>query len=164
MGLTGYKELFNQNIPLPSVSTLGRHLGNWNFESGILHEVFEFLKSKVATFEKDVHKDCILTLDEVSITKGKVFDLRSKSYLGFVTLVDENDQNVQPEYAETFLVFMLAGIAQRWKQPVAYYYTNKKTYGKLYKPVILDILKKSEYIDLIVWAIISDLGAVNQAM
>ncbi|XP_011858941.1 PREDICTED: uncharacterized protein LOC105556459 [Vollenhovia emeryi] len=47
-GLSGYKELLKHGFPLPSLRTLNRKLENLKFQSGILHEVFQFLHIKVS--------------------------------------------------------------------------------------------------------------------
>jgi len=46
-GNNGYEELLKQNIPLPSLRTLRRRLQNLKFSTGILHEVFKFLRIKI---------------------------------------------------------------------------------------------------------------------
>jgi len=37
-------------------------------------EVFEFLKIKNAQFENNIHKDCVIVLDEMSITPSDNYD------------------------------------------------------------------------------------------
>lgn len=160
-GNSGYKELIKHGLPLPSIRTLQRQLENWEFKSGIIPEAFEFLSIKVPLFRDNIYKDSLLIIDEVNITPGKVFDCSSKSYVGFVTLGSNDDTT---ELADHCLVFMLAGISCRWKQPVAYYYTNKSTNGRHYYQVVTNIIQKAENIGLKVHGIVSDMGSANQAM
>lgn len=69
------------------------------------------------------------------------------------------------EVATHVLVFMLAGISQRWKQVIDYYYyTGKHTDGSKFKPLILNFIEKAHGIGLDVHAIVSDMGSANQAM
>lgn len=159
-GYSGYRELLNQGFPLPSLRTLNRKLENLKFQSGILHEVFDFLNIKVSQFKDARSKDCLIVLDEISITSGTVFDTSTNTYLGRVTL-PEHDKN---EVATHGLVFMLAGIGHRWKQNVAYYYTGPRTNGSAYRQIILSLIENAEAIGLFVHGIISDMGAPNQAM
>jgi hypothetical protein len=51
-GSSGYEELLKQNFPYPSVRTLQRRLKRLKFNSGILNEVFNFLKIKVESFNE----------------------------------------------------------------------------------------------------------------
>ena len=113
-GDSGYKHLLQQIIPPPSIQTLQRKLEGLKFDSGILHEVFKFLKIKVESF-KNVERDCCLVLDEMAITPGKTYDKNLNKYFGNVTLLNHEG------LATHVLVFMLAGINARWKQVVAYY-------------------------------------------
>ena len=160
-GVSGYKEIMKQGIPLPSIRTLQRQLENWDFKSGIIEEAFDFLKIKIPFFKDEIYVDSLLVIDEVGITPGKIFDCSTKSYVGFVTLGDNKDST---ELADHGLVFMLAGISHRWKQPVAYYYTNQSTSGYHYYQVVRDIIKKAENIGLKVHGVVSDMGSANQAL
>lgn len=51
-GTTGYKHLLEQGMPLPSIRTLQRRLEQVPFSSGILSEVFSYMKVKVKTVNK----------------------------------------------------------------------------------------------------------------
>jgi len=61
------------------------------------------------------------------------------------------------------LVFMLAGLASRWKQVVGYYFTGDGFDGAVLKPIILQIINKAESIHLHVNNITSDMGPTNIA-
>lgn len=62
------------------------------------------------------------------------------------------------------LVFMLGGIFIQWKQIVAFHYTPDGFNGACLKPIIEQIIEKTEFIGLHVHSITSDMGSVNQAM
>lgn len=64
-------------------------------------------------------KKCSLTLDEMSIEANTVYDSSSGQVMGSVTLPGHGG------IATHGIVFMLSGIASRWKQTVAYYFTGK---------------------------------------
>lgn len=55
---TGYNLLLQNKIPLPSIRTLQSRVSELKFGSGILTEIFDFLKIKVAAY-KEEHKVCI---------------------------------------------------------------------------------------------------------
>ena len=159
-GVSGYKELLKQGFPLPSLRTLRNKLENWKFKSGDTNEVFEFLKIKVSQFKSSLDKDCLLVIDEISITPGACYDNATGSYIGYVTLPG-HDSSV---LATHVLVIMLAGIAQRWKQVIDFYYTSKSTDGRKYQSILLNVIKKAHEVGLWVVAITSDMGSSNQAM
>lgn len=94
----------------------------------------------------------------MNITAGNIYDNSIKEMLDQVTLPNHNGE------ADQALVFLIAGLASRWKQIVAFYFTNKKTCGKTYKPIIIEIIKKCEEIGLRIHSITSDMGAPNQSM
>lgn len=139
--------------------TLNRKLENLTFQSGILHEIFEFLNIKVSQLKNDRDRDCLLVLDEISISAGTVLDISTNTYVGHVILPRHNNNDI----AIHVLVFMLASIGHRWKQTVAYYFTAK-TNGSVYKDIILEIIQEAEKIGLRVHGIVSDMGSANQAM
>lgn len=140
-GGSGYEELLKQGYPLPSVRTLQRRSQNLKFDSGILHEVFEFLRIKVESFESH-EKDCVLILDEMAITSGNVYDCSLSKYFGNVTLPEHSGM------ATHVLVFMLGGVITRWKQVVAYYYTSDSVNGAVFHDIIECIFQKAEELQL----------------
>ena len=88
-GSSGYKELLNQNIPLPSERTLRRKLEHINFEPGISDEIFDVLQEQVSQFTDDRERDCMLAIDEMSITAGEQVDPFTKCSFGLSTLPDK---------------------------------------------------------------------------
>lgn len=156
-GSAGYKVLLQQHYPLPSERTLQRRLQNIQFEPGVLTNVFDMFEVKVKEMN-DMEKTCCLTLDELSLTAGVQYDASSGNLLGNVTLPQHTGS------ANHALVFMLGGITTRWKQTVAYHYTNLKTDGAVYKNIILDIIHRAADIGLHVEAVTCDMGAFNRAM
>lgn len=154
------RELLNQGFPLPSLRTLNEKLDGWKFTSGISDEIFQFLKFKISSFKSDKDRDCLIVLDEISITSGIQYDASVADYIGYVTLSDHNSK----ELATHGLVFMLAGISHRWKQTVAFYFTGNSTNGSKFNTIILEIINKAESIDLNIYGIVSDMGAPNQVM
>jgi len=81
-GTSGYNSLLKIGLPYPSVRTLQRRLENVKFESGILHEVLDFMKIKVRTFQTEQEKEAVLLLDEMSISQSIDYDTSTGSYMG----------------------------------------------------------------------------------
>jgi hypothetical protein len=157
-GANGYRELQKQKIPLPSLRTLRRRLQHLQFDSGILHEVFEFLKIKVGSFKDDNEKECVLIMDEMAITPSSTFDASLNKYFGKITLPEHEGD------ATHVLVFMLGGISTRWKQTVAYYFTGDSVRGNVYEQIIVEIIKKTEALGLKVVSLTSDMRSSNQGL
>ena len=64
-GQSGYENLLRLNLPYSSLRILQRRLVNLKFQSGILTEGFEFMKTKVNVMK--IHKkECVLIFDEMS--------------------------------------------------------------------------------------------------
>ncbi|XP_039314224.1 uncharacterized protein LOC120359693 [Solenopsis invicta] len=159
-GRSGYEEI-SRDLPLPSLRTLRRRLENVKFTNGILEEIFDFLYIKVSAFQNNLDKHCMLVLDEMSITPSRSFDISTNSYVGSVELCKNSDTQ---KFASKALVFMLAGIASRWKQVVAYYFTDNSADGNNFNSIICDIIKKAENIGLQVQSVTSDMGSANMTM
>lgn len=83
-GISGCKELMNQNLTSPSLRVLRKKLRNWEFESGQTDDVFKFLDLKISRFKKNIDKDCLLVLDKISITSEICYDHATGSYVGNV--------------------------------------------------------------------------------
>ena len=157
MWKTGYELLLHQGYPLPSLSTLKRHLSSFLFNPGILVEVFQLLKLKAEAM--DPHdKLCVLTLDEVALKASTDYDIKNDELLGQVTLPKHEGD------ATKALVYMLGGVASRWKQTVAYHYTSNSIDGTVMGEIAIEVIRAAEGIGLKVMCVTSDMASSNQAM
>ena len=111
-GSTGYKLLQDMSIPLPDIRTLQRRIQHIKMEPGVLGEVFDMLKLKVDGLT-EMERECVLTVDEMSITPSVELHLGTGKLYGDVTLPGHTGE------ATHACVFMLAGSTTRWKQVVA---------------------------------------------
>ncbi|XP_040071216.2 uncharacterized protein LOC115326004 [Ixodes scapularis] len=73
-------------------------------------------------------------------------------------------KEIPPPHATHALVFMLAGMASRWKQVVAYHFTGNSFDPKEVKDILFNIIKKCEGLQMVVDAVISDMGPCNQGI
>lgn len=64
----------------------------------------------------------------------------------------------------TSYIFLHAGIAERWKQVVAYHFTGRSVSGSSLRDVILNVISEATKIGLRVICVTSDMGPGNQAM
>ncbi|XP_071577512.1 uncharacterized protein [Temnothorax nylanderi] len=89
-GSSGYNEILKQNIPLPSERTLRRRLEGIDFEPGVGDQMFDILRERVSQFTDDRERDCMLALDEMSITAGEQSDQSTMTRIGLSTLPDRS--------------------------------------------------------------------------
>jgi Transposase protein len=156
-GPTGYKELLCQGYPLPSHRTLSRPMHHVKFDSGILGEVFHYLAIKASSMKVE-KRECCLILDEMLITASVEFDIPTGGIMGDVTLPGHSGA------ATHGLVFMLGGLATRWKQTVAYYFTSNATDGSVSADIVKQIIIRCHGIGLNVAAAKTDMGSSNRVM
>ena len=121
-GGAGYKCLLDLGFPLPAIRTLQNRTEEIQFQPGVVTEVFELLKLKACQMTP-TETLCSLVLDEMSITPGSQWDVKSDSFIGNVTL--GSDKETTSTKATKCLAFMVAGISVRWKQVVYYHFTGK---------------------------------------
>lgn len=124
---------------LPSKRTLQRHSALLQFKTGINPKLFQFIKSKASKLDI-LDKYCTLSWDEMALTTHINFCDTKDAMDGFVDL-----GTIQiPEFATHALVFMIRGVNQAYKQPVAYFFTgktNSNQLAELIKLVICEVLK-----------------------
>ena len=70
-------------------------------------------------------KYCMLEFDETALTPGLSYNKMEDCIEG---IKDSGDR--RPKFADHVMVFMLRGIAAKWKQPVAHFFV-KSTTGKV---------------------------------
>lgn len=90
-----YTELINQNIPLPSIRTLRRSIETINFQEGICGDIFDLLKDKVSLFTDEREKDCMLALDEMSLTPGVQNDISQNCLIGHTTIPNSRGKPIK---------------------------------------------------------------------
>lgn len=91
----------------------------------------------------------------MAIMPKKSYDPSTERLIGDITFPNENGN------ATHDLVFMLVGIASRWKHVVGYHFTGNSFNSKTLKEIIFNIINKTENIGLHVNLITSDMGSGN---
>ena len=119
--------------------------------------MFGYLSVKVKCMSPE-ERECVLTLDEISIKAAVEFDNRSCNFIGDVTLPKHSGA------ATHAVVFMLGGISTRWKQTVAYFFSGNSTDGRVLCDIVKEIIVLCSGIGLNVMAVTSDMGSANRAM
>lgn len=115
---TCYK-LLRRLICLPTPSTLKSLLNKFQMNVGINNQIFNVLK-KTTSQQTPSEREYILMFDEMSIKKNLYYNRKEDLIEGFQ---DHAEQGRSSQVASYALVFMVAGLRKRVKQPVAYYFS-----------------------------------------
>ncbi|XP_037038241.1 uncharacterized protein LOC119075785 isoform X2 [Bradysia coprophila] len=109
----------NKIMVLPSLSTLTRHSAKMIFRTGIVPQLFSFIKEKVKDWtEKELL--CSFGFDETALKSILEYSSTDDEIIGFVEMGGIR----RPIFATHSLTFMVRGIYRPFKQPVAYFYTH----------------------------------------
>lgn len=112
--------LLQRLFQLPSPSTLKSLLNRVPFNAGINQPVFEVLQNYTKT-QKPSDNEYTLMFDEMSIKKHLNYNPKEDVIEGFQ---DHASQGRSPLIAAYALVFMVAGIRKKVKQPIAHYFSS----------------------------------------
>ena len=154
-GSTAYGK-FTEAFPFPNIRTLQKRTESIQFEPGILTQMIQALKGKVESDIPEMGRDVVVMWDEMSLTKGVQYAPGLQRWYGEVTLPEHEG------IANKGLVFMLAGITVRFKQVLAYHYSNDVTDGNVYGPIVRNIVQHVEACKLRVRGTTMDMGSPNQ--
>jgi len=119
-----------------------------------------------ATKEFSIYeRQCGIVSDEVAITPGERFDQSTRQWVGKSTLPTHIG------LAKKALVFMVAGLTRRYKDAVAYFFTNKRDpactgneTGDALAAILRTVITKTERAGLEVDSVTSDMGPDNMAL
>ncbi|CAB3234643.1 unnamed protein product [Arctia plantaginis] len=162
MALVIYKKspacyrLLRRMFTLPCQSSLNKLLNRVPLKPGINRHIFTSLK-KMTGNQTDEENICILSFDEISIRKHLDYDSKSDEIQGFK---DHGNHGRSNEIATKALVFMLAGIRKKWKQPIAFYFSHTLTADRM-TVILKEILTECINSNVNVVATVCDLSTVN---
>ncbi|KAK3917905.1 Transposable element P transposase [Frankliniella fusca] len=150
-GTAGYDAWVKYLPILPSVRCLQKNVQDVKFAPGMLHAVFDMLEV-LGDVMPNSERDCQLVLDEMQLEPTPKYDSSLKTKVGHATLPTHEGN------ANKALLFILAGIATRWKLSVRVEFTNCKEEmykgdrsnptGIAYKNIIEEIILKTESVGL----------------
>ena len=125
---------------LPCERSLRRWLEKVRVQPGFNNTSFEILQQKAKTMsERDTV--CVLTLDEMSLKSGLYYDLQKDIIEG---MEDFGSLGKSKNVATQALVFMVRGLACKWKQPVGYFLANAATPGSKQIVLLLECINRIE--------------------
>ncbi|XP_026471481.1 uncharacterized protein LOC113375750 [Ctenocephalides felis] len=148
---------WRQIFILPSPQTLRKLLSEIPLYSGINECLFNTLSSAISHKKYESSKYCVLMFDEISLSSELSYDRKKDHIVGFVELANGR----KSLFADHALVFMIKGIKDRWKQPVALYFSEGGVNSSDLKYLIVDVAKKLFNIGLKVVATVCDQYAAN---
>lgn len=105
---------------------------------------------------------CALLFDEIDIKQNVQYSEDADRVLGFEDYGDTVKNTMENKPANKALVFMLVGLSQKWKQPVAFYFSQNGCNSVMLKKCMFDVLNASQmYAGVDVVTTICDMGVSN---
>ncbi|VEN58396.1 unnamed protein product, partial [Callosobruchus maculatus] len=154
----GYRHL-QRIFALPSRKTLTNLLRKIPLEPGINKTLIRVLETTCNNL-KEQDKYCTLVFDEMSIDPGLYYDISSDYIEGFQ---DTGSAQRKAVFADKVLVFMARGVHRKWKQAVAYYFTEGGMKTDMLVVTIKDVVRHLRNAGLNVLCTVCDQGGPNRA-
>ena len=151
--------LLGKIFTLPCKSTLTKLLGQSKIYPGFNDNIFQAIKTKVQTMsQKD--RQCVLLFDEMSIKCSLSYNRYQDSVEG---TSDFGTLGKTKLLANTALVFMVRGLAEKWKQCIGYFLSAGPVASKTLKDLTMQAVDKLTEVGLNVKVIICDQGSNNRS-
>ena len=144
---------------LPSMRTLQCDLQKMSIEPGFVENVFVVWGQKVHVFG-DTDRFVSLVFDEMSIKDGLVYNEMKDQIDGFE---DFGHLGRTKYIANHATVFMVQGLASKWKQPIGYFLSAGPIKASILQVLTRICINKLETIGLQVVALICDQGTNNRS-
>lgn len=157
LGVHGYNYLRDTNYPIPAYSTLTKRLRELKLKFGLFYDVLELLKHKVQSMDNN-DNFCVLSVDEMEVSKQLSYDKNSTETFGLVTLGNDN------MLGGKLLLVIIRGLKNKWKQVIGCHLTDSSLDNKLFKTFIEQCIKAVESCGIHVLALSSDMGNTNRAL
>lgn len=118
------REKFNNN--LPSISAVRNWYASLNASPGFTSESFDALKSKAEAqrSKNGTNLLCAVIFDEMSIRRHVQWDPAQSKYTGLIDVGRKYVGEEEIPLAKDALVYLVSGISEDFKIPVAYFFTN----------------------------------------
>jgi len=128
--------------------------------TGFQNNILKHLKISSQTFPENV-KHCVLIHDEIALKAG--FE-----YTPYLDLIEgyedygETDPKMTTKPAKSALVFMIRGIIENYKLPVAYVFSSSSTKGELVAELVEKCIRTLANCGFYIHAVVCDQGTTNQ--
>jgi hypothetical protein len=173
LGSTGYEYLRKtMKMPLPSKSTIARHMRKITFKPGISNDMMHLISLKVQTL-KEEEKQYGLVIDEMSTSPKLDWDPTAGEFVGHPTVppgpklakARENENINQDDILASHIFnVMVVGLLVFFKQLVAYHHTDRSWCPKFIAKWLKDLIMALSEIGLKCRFITMDQGKQNLAL
>ena len=153
-------KLLRKIFLLPSIRTLKRDLDMIHLKSGFNTTMLDALKAKVKSMDGQ-QKKCALVFDEMGIKESITYNSGNDTVEGFE---DGGLLGTTKYVANHATVFMVKGLATKWKQPVGYFFSSGPMKAATLSILLLQCLGKMKQIGLEVKVVICDQGSNNMQL
>lgn len=152
--------LLKKIFALPSRSSLMNLLQKIPFQTGINKRIFQHLKTTVQKIKNPLDKYCTILFDEISLSAGLQY---IPSYDKVVGFEDLGDGKSKPIFADKALTFLVRGVRRKFKQPIAYFFTNSTMKTTNLVVAIKEVVHAVQSTGLNIISIICDQASTNVA-
>ena len=153
-----YKVLSHLFI-LPCEGTLLRDLRKMNINPGFSDSVLEALSMKVRAMD-EMNCNVAIAFDEMSIKQGLMYNPGTDRVEGFE---DFGDIGQTKYIANHTTVFMVRGLASKWKQPIGYFLSSGPVKSSILATLVKTCIEKVDKTGLNVVALVCDQGSNNRS-
>lgn len=143
--------LLYKYFTLPSIKSLKRLLAKVEIESGLNKSLFIKMRETVKELSPE-DRLCCLIFDEMSVSPQIHYDGSKDKLKGFAWR--------SKKIADHVLVYMVKGLKRKFKQPVAYYFTNSLNKAEL-KALTIKVIKYVQGTGLNILCTVCDQSTVN---
>ena len=125
---------------------------------GVCQSLMNLLAIKTKCLPQ-LSRHCLVTWDEMSLKRELSYDAAKDRINGLVHLSKQ-----QPKACNQGLVFLVRGLAENWKQPVAFYFSENAASAMELRILLMQVLEALCSIGLLPIATVCDQGSCNQAL
>lgn len=148
--------LLQKTFALPSRKTLMKVLSQVPFEIGLNSHILNALKVSVSKMDPE-NRICSLIFDEMSLEPSLGYNKKTDSINGFEDCGDGKKQ----KFADHAMIFMARGLRKKWKQPIAYFFSEHGMSSPHIVRNLKEIISSLHNIGLKVVATICDQHSTN---
>lgn len=115
------RETFNNNLPSKCVLRKWYAQSNFSHPPGVNYKLMKLLERKVAELRaKNTEFICSISMDEMHIRQNLQWCNSTKTLLGYPTYPQDGSNN--NSLANQAIVFLLCGVNEQFKVPIAYHF------------------------------------------
>lgn len=152
--------MLSKVFALPSRKCIMDLLRKIPFKTGINQRIFENLKTAVKKIKNKLDCYCTVIFDEISLSASLQYIAHEGNIFGFEDL---GGNKVTNNFADKALVFMVRGCRKKFKQPVAFYFTNSNMTSTTLSSIIKEVIQAVLSTGLIVISTVCDQAPTNVA-